>query len=920
MAFCVKGILSRVALFTILSGCGLQGFAQDSKAPVPAAPGTGGAQGKGSAPSGTPASTGPGAGKQGQQGGESKSASGSGVKDSASGKQSTLSPLDPAPAPPKRAGRPRIGLAMGGGGALALSEVGVLQWFEEHHIPVDVIAGTSMGCMVSALYSTGYTPDQLKDVMNDTVFQSVFSFSQTYTSKSFRRREDSRELPNGITIGLKHGVSFRNAVLTDQGLNAFLDRQFLRYDDRVEFNSLPIPLRCVSTDLNEAQPVTFARGSIPDAIRASVSLPGIYKPFEMNGHEYVDGGVLDNLPTSSVQAMDADVVLAISLPLSPVNQGNLNTILGVLQRSFSVAIEGAERQQRKLAKVVIMPELKGFTANDYLKTVELAKRGYAAAEANREALLPYTVSDADWTAYLDHRASLRRGPAGPVLRVRVDAPSLTARLAVERLFAPLVNQPVDTRKIEALLDQVRSDGRYDADYTVGYESAQQFRAQQAGRAPVPEGTAPVPVATRPDQVIAQGSPLAPAETKVAAPGGPTPQAGTAPTSHQPGGVHTGVADAPGEPGLAATQEVTAQSLAEIDRRPVILVSVLDKKTGPPFLQIGANVEAQTTAVTRATLEGILLNQDLGGYGAELRTNFAVGYLTELGTEYLRPFNAATAKNFEFFAAPHASLLRQPFSIYQDQFRLADRELQHLTVGGDLGVTNQRTQELRVGVDFTQLKWSLLVGQDNQPNYEGQSQRVHIQYAFDNQDRALVPQFGNRITVDAGYLYSAVGSENAPQITVTTSYARRFHLPGHDEMKDPNTGKLMPNRGKQVFVLTTHSGTMFDRNVAQPFRYTLGGPFRLSASAIDEYRGTDFMLVEPALLRRIAQLPSPLGQSIYIGGAYSYGRMYAPYSNTIVRQDVLFGVLAETPLGVITVAPAIGSDGHRKFVFTLGKLF
>ena len=114
--------------------------------------------------------------------------------------------------------------------------------------------------------------------------------------------------------------------------------------------------------------------------------------------------------------------------------------------------------------------------------------------------------------------------------------------------------------------------------------------------------------------------------------------------------------------------------------------------------------------------------------------------------------------------------------------------------------------------------------------------------------------------------------------------------------------------------------MLNHNVAQPFRFTLGGPLRLTASAIDEYRGTDYFLVSPAFLRRIASLPSPLGQNIYLGAAYEAGQMRAPDARTITRQDVYFGIVAETPLGVITVAPAIGDDGHRKFVFTLGKLF
>ncbi len=133
-----------------------------------------------------------------------------------------------------------------------MSEIGVLEWFEDHHIPVDVIAGTSMGCMLSALYSSGKTIDQLKAVMNDQVFSSVFSLGTSYKALNYRRREDGRALPNAITVGLKHGVSFRNSVLVDQGLNAFLDRQFLAYNDETDFNSLPIPLRCIATDLTEA--------------------------------------------------------------------------------------------------------------------------------------------------------------------------------------------------------------------------------------------------------------------------------------------------------------------------------------------------------------------------------------------------------------------------------------------------------------------------------------------------------------------------------------------------------------------------------------------------------------------------------------------------------------------------------------------
>jgi len=872
-------------------------------------------------------------------------------KQSASGKAGNLSPLDPAVAPPKVFARPRIGLALGGGGAVGLSEIGVLQWFEDNHIPVDLIAGTSMGCLVASLYSTGRTPDQLKRVMTDSVFTSVFSLSGSYTARSFRRRQDSRELPNGIAVGLRHGVSLRNAVLVDQGFNAFLDREFLRYDDRTDFNTLPIPLRCLATDLNDARTVTFARGSLPDAVRASASLPGVFPPYAMNGHQYVDGGVLQNLPTETVRDMRADVVLAVSLPLAPPTKGELDSIFGVLGRSFGVAIEAAERDQRKLADVVIMPDISGFGPADYLKAVQLAQRGYEAAEKQRAALLKFAVSDAQWQAYLAHRTSLDRGPAGPVLRVRVTAPDRATTAAVQRLFAPLVNQPVDTAKIEALLDQVRADGGLDADYTVGYETSRQFADQNSGAAPMPSGT--VLVAPAPDQPAqppgAQspavsppgvGSPKVPepdaksGATPVQRPGAPVPKPGTTPTSNQPGVPKTepsqsastpapatppaeepSDADRPGASGFAATQEATPESLSNIAARPIILVTVTRRKTGPPFLLLGANVETQTSAITRATIEGVILDQDFGGYGSELRSDITLGYLTHLGTEYFRPLNPLASPQHTVFAAPRVNFLREPFPIFSNQIQISDRLFQSIATGGDIGWTNQRTQELRAGYDFAEIHWTTTIGLDGQPDFSGQSQRARIRYNYDTQDRALVPQFGVHLTAEAAYLYAAVGSPNTPQLSGHFSFAHRFSL----RKAPPGTPKNS-DRGHEVFVLAGEGGTMFDHNVSQPFRYTLGGPLRLSASAIDQYRGTDYFLLEPALMRRIAQLPQPLGQSIYLGIGLEAAQMHAPGVPVINRQDAYFGVVAETPLGVITLAPAIGSNGERKFVFTLGKLF
>jgi len=705
-----------------------------------------------------------------------------------------------------------------------MGEIGVLQWFEEHHIPVDSIAGTSMGALVGALYATGNTTDQIVAALNTDVFSSVFRIDTAYKNRGYRRREDNRELPNALTIGLRHGVSFRNSVLTDQGLNSFFDREFYRYDDRGEFNALPIPFRCIATDLNDARIVTFARGSIPDAIRASVSLPGFYRPFEMNGHEYVDGGVLQNLPTQTVHDMQADVTLAVSIPLLPVGKGELDSILGVLERSFAVAIEDNERRSRALADVLMIPDLSGFTSNDYTKTGQLAARGYAAAEQNKAALLKYAVNDAQWAEYLSSRASRVRGAPGNVLRIRVKASQQDTAHAVERLFQPLIDQPMNTDAVDTLLAEIRGDGRYDADYTVTYEPA---------------------------------------------------------------------------------------SLGAQSNRPTLLVNVTDKKTGPPFLLLGANAEAQSGSPARATIEGILLDQDFGGYGSELRTHIIGGYLTDIDTEYFRKLpgppiggkaDASGAKLGELFLAPRGGLRREPFYIYQNQIRLSQRLLQTAGGGIDLGWTDRHTRELRAGWEMNNIRWLTGVGSsaDNLPNVLGPMQRARLRFDFDTQDRALVPQFGVHVAAESGYLFHAVQSSNAPQLRIQASLAHRVD--------------------KNLLLLSLDSGTMFHRNVAQPFRFTLGGPLHLSASAIDEYRGTDYFFLSPLFLRRIASMPAPLGQSIYFGAGYEAGQMRSPDASTITRQDFFFGIFAETPLGVITLAPAFGDNGYRKFTFTLGKFF
>ncbi|HEY5213697.1 MAG TPA: patatin, partial [Acidobacteriaceae bacterium] len=206
-----------------------------------------------------------------------------------------------------------------------------------------------------------------------------------------------------------------------------------------------------------------------------------------------------------------------------------------------------------------------------------------------------------------------------------------------------------------------------------------------------------------------------------------------------------------------------------------------------------------------------------------------------------------------------------------------------------------------GWQFQEVRWSTTTGSDGLPDYRNPSQTARIQYIYDSQDRALVPQFGVRSVTDVGYLYDTPGSPSTPRIFSQIEFAHTFAK-------------------RNILLMNMEGGTMLNHNVAQPFRYTLGGALRLSASAIDQYRGTDYFLVTPGYLRRIKSLPAPLSNSLYFGTVFEAGQMRSPDGNRITRADVYFGLLAETPLGVVSIGPAIGNGGERKLVFTIGKFF
>src|SRR5882762_5962959 len=320
--------------------------------------------------------------------------------------------------------RPKIGVALEGGGAMGLAHIGVLKWFEEHHIPVDYIAGTSMGGLVAGFYATGMNPDELKTLIEGLDWRNILGDRTPYEDLSFRRKEDQRAYPNSLIFGLRRGLSVPAGLNAGHQIGLIIDRVALPYYELPAFDELPVPFRCVATDLVSGKPYVFKDGSLAVALRATMSIPGAFSPVHEGQAVFVDGGLMNNLPTDVVRQMGADIVIGVHLERAPVEANDIQSIFKVLEQSVRVVL--AENEVRSLARAdaVVSVPLSEFGSTDYQKSGPIMQKGYEATNDRSRLLAAFALDDANWQEYLRERAA--RGRTGLLVHVveKSDAPPM----------------------------------------------------------------------------------------------------------------------------------------------------------------------------------------------------------------------------------------------------------------------------------------------------------------------------------------------------------------------------------------------------------------------------------------------------------------------------------------------------------------
>lgn len=277
--------------------------------------------------------------------------------------------------------RKKVGLVLGGGGAKGAAEVGVLKVLEEADIPIDYIVGTSIGGIVGGLYSIGYDAADIDSLFRNQNWLFLLSDQAKRESESFLSKDEKERYMIHLPLSRERKVSLPTGYLKGQNILNLFSKLTVGYHHVDDFSTLPIPYRCVAVDLVDGKEVVLSSGSLPMAMRATMSIPGVFAPVEWNGMMLVDGGALNNLPVDVVRDMGADVVICVDLSTGWKKKEDLKSASSVVDQLIGIMGQTKYRKNKVDADIYINPQLKGYTPASFQPEAidSMVERGKQAA-------------------------------------------------------------------------------------------------------------------------------------------------------------------------------------------------------------------------------------------------------------------------------------------------------------------------------------------------------------------------------------------------------------------------------------------------------------------------------------------------------------------------------------------------------------
>jgi NTE family protein len=358
------------------------------------------------------------------------------------------------------AGREIVGIALGGGSARGIAHVGVIRWLEEHRIPIDRIAGTSMGGLVGGAYATGMSSAEIAALLGRTDWDEMFGAS-SYRFMNIVQKEDARAYPARLQLQMRRGVTLPVSLNDGQQIDLLLAGVAARYSGLRSFDLLPTPFRCVALDLRSGHAVTLESGSLARAMRATMSLPGVFPPVEMGG-VLVDGGAVNNVPADVVKAMGATRVIAVDVGQVSDSATFGNSLFSIVRATTSALTRANTRRGMAAADILIDVRLDSvsLSSDDWRHSEAIADAGYRAAESMAARLLPLSVDQETWDRHLAERAARRRD-VPTIIGVEVRPAGLVDERRIRARVQRFVGQPLDETAVSGAVVALSGLDRYE---------------------------------------------------------------------------------------------------------------------------------------------------------------------------------------------------------------------------------------------------------------------------------------------------------------------------------------------------------------------------------------------------------------------------------------------------------------------------
>jgi NTE family protein len=373
--------------------------------------------------------------------------------------------------------RLKVGLVLGGGGARGAAHIGVLEELERLRIPVDCVAGTSIGALVAGAWVSGLDAGAMRTQMGKADWNDMFQDNPDYTDVNFRnKRISQRYLPGSETGITSIGVTTPPGVVSGQKIKLFFNQ--LVHADLGErpMEQMPLPISIIATDIGSGERVVFRDGSLTMAMRASMSVPGLMAPLEYRGRKLVDGGLVDNLPVQEVRdRCGAQVVIAVNVGSPLLKSSEVSGLLTISSQVVSILTEqNVTRSMEKLTSndIYIKPELDGLTAADFDRSNEAADRGLAAARATA-ALQRLTVDPATYAAWRQRwKAKVTNSSSDmPVDAIEIAGLKVVNPATLSRYVTQKTGEPLEVTTLNRDLLRAYGDGYYErVDYSFEQES------------------------------------------------------------------------------------------------------------------------------------------------------------------------------------------------------------------------------------------------------------------------------------------------------------------------------------------------------------------------------------------------------------------------------------------------------------------